>query len=307
MQRLSPLFVFITILVALAVVRLGMGWVSLSVDALPVANILSGILFLGGPLLGLVYAAKGKWSLKTAIACFAIGILIQVGCIMILRQKPPESVSPLLEAFAQVGLPIWCVGLGAMIATGVKDRNILIPISIFLIGFDTFLVLSPKGVVRMQLVQSPDIFQRMASQLPALSGGPATGHVSAGAYVGPADFVFLAMFMIALYRFELKAKETARLVIPVLLVYMLVVIIGGVALPALVPIGICILVANYREFKLTKDEKQSTVGLTVVVLGLLAYTWWSANAAKKVVKPSPELPSNSVPGKGKKSLQLQKS
>ena len=306
MQRLSPLIVFIAILLTLALVRLGMGWMTLSNESLPIANTVSGVLFLGGPLLGLVYAAKGKWTFPTAITCFVTGIVIQVGCILILRQKPPESVTPFLEAFSQVGLPIWCSGLGAMIATGVKDRNILIPISIFLIGFDTFLDLSPQGTVKKQLVQSPELFQRMASQLPAFSGAPANGHVAPGAYVGPADFVFLAMFMIALYRFELKAKETAKLVIPVLLVYMLVVIVGGIALPALVPIGICVLIVNVREFKLTKDEKQSTIGLSIVVGLLLAYTWWSARPPKRAVKPSPELPLNSGPGKGKQSLQLQK-
>ena len=47
-------------------------------------------------------------------------------------------------AIAQTGLPIWCIGLGAMIASLLREKNILIPVAIFLVSWDIFLVLSPN-------------------------------------------------------------------------------------------------------------------------------------------------------------------
>ncbi len=296
MRRFNPLAVFIGILIGLAVLRLAIGWITIPESLLKFANTVSGLLFLGGPLLGLVYGAKAKWTFPLSFACFFIGLVIQVASIFALRSLGPGSgaLGGLLNAVAQVGLPLWCSGLGAMIATGVKDRNILIPISIFLIGFDIFLVLSPQGFVKQQLERSPQMFQSMAGQIPAFTAGPAKGHIEPGAYVGPADFVFLAMFMIALYRFDLRAKETARLIIPVLLVYMLVVVGWNLPLPALVPIGACVLIANGREFSLTKDEKQSTIGLLVVVALLLGWTWWSGLNQRRHGKARPDVPLKST-------------
>jgi hypothetical protein len=249
------------------------------------------MLFLGGPLFGLIYGAKARWTFLTSFLFFLCGLLIQIPSVLLMRSMGPSPLVPVLNAVGQIGLPLWCSGLGAMIATGVKDRNILIPISIFLIGFDIFLVLTPQGFVKQQLERSPQVFTAMAGQIPAFSSQPATGHVAAGAYVGPADFVFLAMFMIALYRFDLKAKETAKLVVPVLLGYMLAVVLFGVPLPALVPIGACVLIVNRREFVLTKDEKQSTIGLLVVVVALLIGAWRWGVSRQRTLKERPVGPS----------------
>jgi len=93
------------------------------------------------------------------------------------------------------------------------------------------------------------------------------------------------MFLVALFRFDLRPKRTVNVVVPVLLAYMFLVTLIGKPLPALVPIGTCVLLVNWKEFKLTKDERMATVGVTV--LGLALFTWGMfQKPTDKIIVPS---------------------
>ena len=274
------------ILLGLAVVRVGLGFVSLSGPWLTVLNFLIGALFLGAPLLAIVVGSHFSWRPIHAGFATVGGFAVQFGCFAIdQRFVHFRGVSSaLLIAVGQIGLPIWCAGLGALIATLIRERNLLVPISVFLILYDAFLVLTPIGVTGQVVRQDPGLLQRIAVQIPRIHAGPARGIVEPGALAGPADFVFLAMFMIAIFRFGMRGKETARLVIPVLIGYMIVVQWLSIPLPALVPIGACVIVANRGEITLTRDEKISTS--VIALLGIALLTWGFMKSRKPKALPS---------------------
>ena len=224
--------------------------------------------------MALCYAAQDNWTRKTALLFLGGGVGTHLLSIYLTRGvlHGPSVVSDIIFAIGQVGLNVWCVGLGALLATLIKDKNLVVPIAIFLAFFDMFLVFSPVGVTQVVLKELPGVLPAVGVAIPvAAAKNPLTGHVTAGAFAGPADFMFLAMFMIALFRHNLKARRTVLVVIPTLLIYMLAVGLFHLALPALVPIGVCVLLVNWRDFDLSKDEKVSTV--LVALLGAGFFTW----------------------------------
>ena len=304
MQQVTPgsrrgIPIFFASLALLAVARILLqSFVDVPAGLLTVANFSMSALFLGGPLLALCFAARDPWTPKTAALFVVLGVVVQVGCFLVNAKfiNHASVMFQVINAIGQIGLPIWCVGLGALLATLCKDKNILVPIAIFLAFLDMFLVFSPFGVTNRVITHYPGILNAVAVQIPSAvrstTPGHAVHHVRAGSLAGPADFLFLAMFLIALFRFQMKGKQTVMIVIPTLIAYMVLVTITHFSLPALVPIGLVVLVVNWREFKLTKDEKMSTA--LVGALGLGLFIWGMFQ--KPTVEPAEPSPTPAVQG-----------
>jgi len=266
-------FFFVT-LIALAFVRVVLQtFTEFPIWIVPIANIVMGCLFLGGPLLALCFAARDPWSRKMAAQFLIGGLTLQISCFMLQRFVFQHVGLPaqVINALGQIGLPIWCVGLGALLASLIKDRNIVVPIAIFLAWLDMFLVFSPLGVTNQIIKKFPAMLPAIAVQMPSAHHDTTGERVTPGALAGPADFLFLAMFLIALFKHDMRARHTVIVVIPTLLAYMLLVTLLKMPLPALVPIGAVVLLVNRKEFELTKDEKISTA--FVAALGIALFTW----------------------------------
>jgi len=65
--------------------------------------------------------------------------------------------------------------------------------------------------------------------------------------------------------------------------YLIFVLGTGISMPALVPIGLVVLLVNRKEFKLSKDEWASTAVVGALGVGLLI---WGATRPKPVEKKS---------------------
>lgn len=272
-SRYGGIGIFFLTLAGLALVRIGLGFLAVPDRFVLPTNMVVGALFLGAPFISLFFAANAPWKPSLAIAFTVGGLAIQAlfSVLAISIFHGHGLGAGVCLAVAQVGLPTWCVGLGALLATLVKEKNILIPIAIFLALYDASLVLTPWGPTRQIVENAPQVFTQVAASVPRISSKSAGGNVEPGVFAGPADFVFLAMFFVAIFRFEMRAKETLYVVVPALLFYMVAVLFLGIPLPALVPIGLAVLIVNWREFKMTRDEKLST-GL-IAVLGIAILTW----------------------------------
>jgi len=285
---------FFGTLIALAIIRVVLQEVgNVPFAIVPVANVVMGCLFLGGPLLALCFAARDEWTPKMGLAYFCGGVALQISCYFLQDRFLQHNGIPAqtVNALGQIGLPIWCVGLGALLAMLIKERNIVVPIAIFLACFDMFLVFSPLGLTHRFIKSSPDTLAIIAAQVPVASHGTSGNRVSPGALAGPADFMFLAMFLVAIFKHNMQGRRTVMVVIPTLLAYMLLVTVIHTALPALLPIGGVVLLVNWKEFQLSKEEKISTC--FVAVMGILMFTWGMFQKAT-IVRAAP-LHTESVP------------
>lgn len=291
---------FALVLAAIVLARLLIGTVAIPLRFIPAANVIVSAFFVAVPILGMFAAAadlgrrEGRDRVGLPLAMVAGGVIVQALFTWGVS-RPGGLGDPFANgigtAIAQTGLLVWCFGLGACLAQLLRDRNMVLPIALFLALFDIWLVFSPMGVVNQTVVQgNAEVLSKVAYSVAAPSEKSQAGFARPLAYVGPADFLFLAMFFVSLYRFRMRTRETLIAVVPVLIVYLLIVLLAGDrtvfglrlgALPALVPIGATVLFVNRREFRLTGEERLVTA--LIGVLGL-AFVYWSVF----VYEPPPE-------------------
>lgn len=248
-----------------------LGYISVPQGMVQVGTLLSTVVFVSAPIFALYYAAKYQWTVKRALIFFFVGLALYFGVGFLATHLPKGAVlasSTCAAVAVQCGFPLWCVSLGALLANLLKDKNLLIPVSIFLVAFDFFLTQSSFGPTN-QLIKHTNVLPSIGYAVPAMTSGPAQGKVATFAYIGPADFLFMGMFFVALYRFKMRYRETVYWLIPAILIYLLLALKIPI-LPLLVPIGLCVLIVNWREFKLNREEKISTLGVVLIVVALIA-------------------------------------
>ena len=277
---------FMVALLVFAVLRVAAGYVTVPLAMVPVASVATTVLFMVLPIAALFLGAGHRWDLKQALAVVVMGVAVQLGGTGLAKMAGNPAVGGLVFSGSQVGLVIWCMGAGAALACLLKDRNMLLPIAVFLALFDAWLVFAPEGFVSQALsgARAPIKLEAVAYTVPRVATsaapGEANGFAQNLAYVGPADLLFLAMFFVALYRFGMRPRATLYAIAPVLIVYLGIVLLAPsvwlgpirlAALPALLPIGLTVLWVNRREFKLLPEERAITLGM--LILGIPFVAW----------------------------------
>lgn len=272
--------VFFIVLGALAVLRLASVLVGVPLGLVDAASIAATTVFVVAPVLALYRAAEHAWTPRLALAFIGGGLAAWLGGWYLGRSVLIGLPAAVAVEVSQAGLMVWAIGLGALLGTFLKDKNLLIPVSIFLVAFDAFLILTPTPV--QQLARAP-VVQSMMLATPRFQEVPTVGPVVPYAVIGPADLVFMGMFFIALFRFQMRTRETFVALLPALAAYLVLALYVG-ALPALVPIGLCVLIVNWREFRLNKEELASTALVALLGAGLVI---WGATRPAPRAAPSP--------------------
>lgn len=280
------IFVFFATLACLAALRLVIAFVPAPLAMVQALSIVVTIIFVAAPIFALFRAASSPWSPKLAMAFIVGGVVVHVGLALLAGSLPMSFLVPLLISIAQIGLVTWCVGLGALLTTKLKDKNLLIPVTIFLGGFDLFLVFSPVGPTRMIMQAAPKVLPAVGYAIPKIITAPSAAPVAPYAIVGPADFVFMAMFFVALYRFDMRPRPTFLALVPTLLAYLILSAFLG-SIPLLPPIALVVLIVNLREFKLNKEELASTIAVAVLCAGLVIWGLTRPKPPSEPEKPAP--------------------
>lgn len=301
------LILYFGMLGVLALLQLAVGQLTVPDSLLFPASVLISIIFVATPILAIYVAASFPWKWPVALAFLVCGGLAHYGSYHLGSAGLLDVVAGLIK---QTGLICWCLGLGALLSTLIREKNLIVPIAIFLALLDMFLVLTPIGLTQKMLTEHKAESQKVLYDVPAPKATPTKPgetpkRPSSFAYVGPADFLFLGMFFVSIFRFGLRSRETIRWVVPVLAGYLLVVVLFGSVhvfgislgqLPALLPIGATIFLVNRKEFKMTRDEVFSTLLITAIGLGLLIYGM-TRPRPHVVLSPQAPAPSGSRPAK----------
>lgn len=264
----------------LFVLNLALGLLRVPPTVAIILSILTGVIFVSLPLIGLFFAASSEWKWGKALVHLAIGVALHVGSVQISRAIGPGVAGVFVQAIGQFGLIVWCAGLGASIALIIKDKNLILPVCIFLAGFDVYLIISPSTPVSQMVASNSRAFTDVALKVPSAQATiqpdakpeDKLPRIVPSAFIGPADLLFSMAFFVLLFRFRMEVEKTARILVPVLLGYLaLVFITPWGMLPALVPIGATVLIVNRRHFSMTKDEKLGTWLVGIIAFGLAAW------------------------------------
>jgi hypothetical protein len=166
-----------------------------------------------------------------------------------------------LIAIEQLSLMSLAAFLGCTVSHIVREPNLLLPVAMVAALVDYWNVsLGPLG----HLIETkPSVVSAVAIHMPSpVPGIP-------GTMIGMGDFVFLALYFSILFRFGMNVRGTFWFGYIVLTACVLFVMKAGV-LPALIPMGIAVIIANHRHFKLSREEKVAVLYAAALVLVLFA-------------------------------------
>lgn len=153
--------------------------------------------------------------------------------------------------------------LGYNISFILRDKNIILPVAAFAGSIDFWTVLiGPTGKM---VKQAPEVVQAVSAAIPKVG----SGSIAPIAFIGPGDFLFLAMLFGAICRHKMRSGRTFWFLSATLTLGMLGVLLVIPAFPALITVSLGVVLANYDQFNLSKDEVKSVVATAVVLLVLV--------------------------------------
>lgn len=287
----KPFVTFGIVVVVLLVLRIILGFVVAPPAVALGLSLLNTVIFVGLPIYGLFYAAAHSWTAKQAWVPLLVGVVLHAGMFLIIRSLKLEGAPQVFaSAFMQTGVMFWCLGLGALVSILIREKNMILPIAIFLAGMDAFLILTPFTPQAKIVKDNPEIVGALGVAVPGVKAAPAAGEtVPVGtfdlAYIGPADLFIAAMLFACIFRYGMQTRATAKWLGPVLVGYMLLVLGFRISLPALVPIGLTVLLVNRKEFTMNKEERQATWGVTVIALAMAGFGVYNSLTYKPPKQP----------------------
>ena len=204
----------------------------------------------------------------TLSALFSLGLWYVISGLA----ESHAPLRPLLGAVSSLSFLFACIFCGRLLSLIVRERNILLPVAIMAGLADIFTVFfGPTGKT---LEHAPKLVEKLSVGIPkagsaaGAAGGAGLSHI---ATAGLGDFIFLAFFFAAVWRFGLRSRTTFWTILIMMLLGMLGVLLLPFvpALPLLPFIVLGFLLANATAFKLSRQEKINTAVVVVFVAGLL--------------------------------------
>ncbi len=208
--------------------------------------------------------------------------------MLFLRQQrifPPEWLYLTANNFF---LPTAAALFGAGVGRIIRHPNTLLAGAGFAIFFD--IVVVTMGTVAQFLKNNPSI-------IAAVSVGAGSGPVVAGlkswpvistVTIGPADVLFLALFLSSVIMLNLSRRETVAWMFGLLTAALAIVeFFPAIPIPALAPMGAAVLIANARHAAFTKQEKRDLwigTAFAVFCAALLVF------GAQRLVPQAPPAP-----------------
>lgn len=231
-----------------------------------------------------------KGSLVALVACLAglalvvTGIVWRMDAVAKLHRMPNlreiafivgVSNPGLLKMLMYAIILLTAASIGYLVSLRIKDKNLLLPVVMFAASIDFWTVTA--GPVNAMMAKAPEIVRAVSAPIP---------HAGTGAFVpavtmGMGDPLFMAVIFAAVHRLGLNARRNFAFVFVLMTLAMLAVMMGLVPyLPALVALAIAVVAANWRQFKLSKQEKISTAIVAVLLVATMPLVWY-------VLRPKP--------------------
>jgi hypothetical protein len=229
-----------------------------------VAFVLTAAGSLGLPIAAIGALVLALRSAPPRIGVALLGLVLWIGLVLAGSRVPAALHAP-AAAVMDLGKILAAAGIGAALSAGIREPNILVPAGLFA-AFADFVVVN-FGTVHhaLQSEKGQKVVEAVSAKVPAVHRAlPALT-------IGPADFLFLGVFLACAARFGLGLERNAWLLAAVLTASLLLVPLIG-AVPALAPMSLAFVIANRRAFKMSREEWVGSAAVLIVTGGLfLAY------------------------------------
>jgi hypothetical protein len=196
--------------------------------------------------------------------------------------------SSILRVPMQLAIITAACSLGYVVSLRVRDKNLLLPVVMFAAYIDLWTV--TRGPVSAMLKKTPEIAIAVGAAIPAA----ATKVFVPQVLIGPGDFLFIALVFAAVHRLGLDGARNYWFVFAGMTLGMLAVSLGFLPyLPALIALAVSVIAANWKHFRLSRQEVVSVAIVGLVLLASLPVIW----AALKPAHQQKPVIRHSVPSK----------
>ena len=259
---------------------------------------LISLLYLAALLAALLTLARGAAQLRQSSPFL---LLVGIACALpmggVLAASSWRLPSPLWLSLTanNIFLPIGAVLVGAAVGRIIKHPNTLLAAAGFAIFFD--LVVVGMGTVAQVLKSNSNIIAAVSvgagGNVPAMPGMRSVTLLS-GVTIGPADVLFMAVFLASVAQlprlraeWNLSLSRTSGWMYGLLFAALVLVETTSLPVPALVPMGLAVLIANFRQAAFTRQERRDLwIGAAFALLcsvGIIAYgRFFAAKAAQSL-------------------------
>lgn len=217
---------------------------------------------IGFPILAIAAFAAERPRAGVALLTSLGGLLLwlaAVGMVLALGRW----MAPLAAVLQDVGKVLAAGGLGVVLGCAIREPNILAPAGVFA-AFADFVVVNFGTVHRaLQTEKGQAMVAAVSASVPSIH--PRLTPLT----IGPADFLFLGLFLMCAARFGMGLRRNVVLFSVVLAASLLAVQADLVrAMPALAPMSVAFVAGNWRSFRLSRQELISTVLVILLAGGL---------------------------------------
>lgn len=207
-----------------------------------------------------------------AVACTALFVVFY-------RLSVPYGVNPPagLQFVQGLAVTLGCTFLGILLSAIIREPNVLLPVALIAMPIDYLGAMTSIGFTKHVVDKNPGFVQHVSVPVPSVGGSAHHGGLHPLGFIGPGDILFVAFFFAVVLRLSMNVRGTFWWIYGLLTVTMLIVHTFGFNIAALVPMGLAVLTANYRYFKLKREEVFATLyaGLLIVTLVTGFYLYYS--------------------------------
>jgi hypothetical protein len=177
------------------------------------------------------------------------------------------------QAAGDALLVLAAVFLGRLVSRILREPSILVPVAVVAAVVDFWGVY--WGFVAHVSKAAPKVAQSLSAPVPQVANLP-TGIPTVGA-MGVGDFLFLAIFIAALYRMGLRLKRTVWALVITLTVGPPLAFLASrwffhyelKALPGLPFVALAVLAANWRQVRPSREERVALLWAAVTVAAVI--------------------------------------
>ncbi len=206
-------------------------------------------------------------SIAGAILC-AIGwalTLIALNHPYSLPRGDRHAAMALLQPLNGLLLTVSLAYFGGLLSRIIREAKILLPVGVIAGLVDVFGAMVPTGYTANMVAQHPSVVRAVSVSVPTV------GSLHPVGLVGPGDALFLGFFFATVLRFGMNARGSFWLTYTLLTISMLIVLSPlPINIGALMPMGVAMIIANFRYFKFTREESFAMLYAGVIVLAAAA-------------------------------------
>ena len=209
-----------------------------------------------------------------------LALLCVVLFALFYRLSAPYGPNPPLGLQFGQGLAVTlgCTFLGILLSPIIREPNVLLPVALVAMPIDYLGAMTSIGFTQNMVANHPGIVRGVSVPVPSVGGSAHHGGLHPISFIGPGDILFVAFFFAVVLRLNLNVRGTFWWIYGLLTLTMLVVLTTGINIAALVPMGLAVLIANFRSFKLKREEVFATLYAALFILALITGFYFYAHS-----------------------------